>query len=121
MKRLTTFCVLNAVAIAGKATEAPTLKRACLCVFQLIAVAYRGKNSSPSVVWSGGSVAAQLSNVICRVRRRMVALVIILSCSPLLGGCSGSSTTTPTTSNVQSLNIALDAAVGVGHQSYLLA
>jgi hypothetical protein len=73
------------------------------------------------VVWSGGSVAAQLSNVICRVRRRMVALVIILSWSPLLGGCSGSSTTTPTTSNVQSLNIVLDAAVGVGHQSYLLA
>jgi hypothetical protein len=33
------------------------------------------------VVWSGGSVAARLSNVICRVRRRMVALVIILSWS----------------------------------------
>jgi hypothetical protein len=121
MKRLTTFCVLNALAIAGKATEAPKLKRACPCVFQLLTVARGGGKSSPTVVWSGGSVAAQLSSVICCVRRRMVALVIILSCSPLLGGCSGSSTITPTTSDVQSLNIALDAAVGVGHQSHLLA
>src|SRR5580704_8290447 len=49
------------------------------------------------------------------------SLLLTLVFVPILGGCSGSSTTTPTTSNVQSLNIALDAAVGVGHQSYLLA